>query len=1179
MARNCPQNSQVRSNNPGQAPGVATYNIEVAPDDAETLRNLAESTSVTTELHLNSVEFNYRALPPLQPAWELVEPRFHADPLTGFVSVGDPSEDDFEDMFEGMPSLQSVSDSSSEPEEPDKQAEETWLVVSGPRPSPRPRTDSTSESSAGACPIPVENDSIRVQEFDWDELDLPHTRAEGAEAYALGNVFELRAAEVLNRYRPYWDGASIEEEREFFLVHQMLALTYAVENTVSELEFFVTAAQLSNPNLDLPNAFQQMLRVICMPGDPDVLEGASEPLGDVMALVLERCLNEMIPWPKTHLRGESTMRFQCFQLRDVVEVQDHYLAVNVHIDCEKLRNPHLDFRDWYAHAALRAHHDRLLEMSSPSGEATDDFGSDLDSLFEEITYGQSLNEQWYAQTKPYLELNTTQRSGKSKQEPDDLILQRNAAAPRDLRRVIPEPIVVIVMINRHPARALLDTGSLSDFMSAKLAHQLGIETFELAKPMPLHLAVQGSHAKINYGCTAQLEYQDISSKCYFNIINLLNYNLILGTPFFFQHRVLAGFNPVKVVVGSSKPLPVEGKQACVLESRTAEVFADRLEAAQQELREYAAPICMDASDSPLPPLRTINHTIPLKDESKTYSWRPSKCPDALHPLWIEKCNAYLKSGCWQMSTTCNTSPMLLLTKPGTGVKGIPHRLRVVCDLRERNTNTHKVTSQLPDMDAILRRVSRKLYWTLIDGKDTYKQIRVEPSHVLRTAMMTPDGNMVSLVLQQGDCNAVATYQTLMNHIFAPYLGVFMDVYLDDIAVYSDTLEQHLEHVRLVIDILRKETLYLSASKLHFLCHEMKILGRIVDDHGIRMDPEKVDNVLSWKIPTNRELLWGFLGSVGYLADDIVTVRIPMGILSSLTGSESSFKWEFTHQRAFDEIKKLLHAHREHHRVPLDYSKDAPCIWLVTDGSHGGIAGVVTQGDDFRHGQVAAFFSAKLSSAQMNYPVHEIEMLAGIELMRRHRDILLGCSFTWVTDHKGLIHLLKQKNLSGHQARWLEHISEFDFTIEYVPGVENVLADALLRIYAHDQPGTVRAPSEYTQFDEEGNFSTVLQSFSISAPVSVDPESLMELERLDLPAVPTATAGGCVLRPRPPRPVAAPQMVATGHPGRQGKAPAVSSSQGGRKEDLEGASHLVSPPYKGREALTRSPTLAPPQKAP
>ncbi|THH17415.1 hypothetical protein EUX98_g9138 [Antrodiella citrinella] len=321
--------------------------------------------------------------------------------------------------------------------------------------------------------------------------------------------------------------------------------------------------------------------------------------------------------------------------------------------------------------------------------------------------------------------------------------------------------------------------------------------------------------------------------------------------------------------------------------------------------------------------------------------------------------------------------------------------------------------------------------------------------------------MVSLVLQQGDCNAVATYQNLMNHIFAPYLGVFLDVYLDDIMIYSDTIAEHVTHCQLAIDALKKEKLYLSSTKLKFLQRSMKVLGRIVDDDGIRMDPDKVDSVINWKPPTNKELLRGFLGSVGYLADDIATVRIPMGILSTLTGSESSFKWDFLHQRAFDEIKRLVNAHRKHSRVPLDYAPDADPIWLVTDGSVGGVAGVVSQGPTWNGGRVAAFFSAKLNSAQSNYPVHEIEMLAGVESMRRHRDILLGAHFTWITDHRGLTHLLSQRNLSGRQARWLERISEYDFEVKYVPGIENVLADALSRIYSHDAPASTGRVSDFT----------------------------------------------------------------------------------------------------------------------
>jgi hypothetical protein len=87
---------------------------------------------------------------------------------------------------------------------------------------------------------------------------------------------------------------------------------------------------------------------------------------------------------------------------------------------------------------------------------------------------------------------------------------------------------------------------------------------------------------------------------------------------------------------------------------------------------------------------------------------------------------------------------------------------------------------------------------------------------------------------------------------------------------------------------------------------------------------------------------------------------------------------------------------------------------VTDGYSSGVAGVVCQGQSWKTGKVAAFFSAKLNSAQQNYPVHEIKMLAGVEAMLRHRDILQGTHFKWVTDHKGLIHLLNQRNLSGRQ---------------------------------------------------------------------------------------------------------------------------------------------------------------------
>ena len=595
---------------------------------------------------------------------------------------------------------------------------------------------------------------------------------------------------------------------------------------------------------------------------------------------------------------------------------------------------------------------------------------------------------------------------------------------------------------------------------------------------------------MNTRASVKLEYQDISETRTFDIININNYDVILGTPWMYQHQICLGFNPARVVVGSDTALAINSGADTKLMSAGITVEEQQLEEIREELRTYADPLCKEMHETGLPPLRDINHTIPLIDEKKTYSWRPSRCPEALREQWTEKRDAYLKTGRWEITSAGNTVPMLLIPKPHTH----PPLLRTVFDLRERNKNTKRLTSPLPDMEGMLRRTASKPFRTMLDMKNAYEQIRVIPEHVPRTAVTTPDGNMVSHVLQQGDCNAPATYQALMNHLFSPYIGRFMDVYLDDIVIYSDSLMDHVKHVKSVLDILKREKLYLSRSKLHFIQPELKLLGRVIDEEGIRMDSTKVDSVLNWKVPTNRDLLRGFIGSVGYLADDIPGIRIPMGVLSSITGDTVPFRWGYTEQRAFEDVKLLVQRTQDHHRVPLTYTVGAPTIWMITDGCSTGISGLVSQGKDWKTAKVAAFYSAKLNPAQQNYPVHEIEMLAGIETMLRHTDILQGTRFKWLTDHKGLTHLLNQKNLSGRQARWLEKISAFDFEVVYIPGSENTLADALSRLYMNDSPGTTRSRAEFTQHDILDDDTLHITSEMVDIPVLAGIEARVATRR-------------------------------------------------------------------------------------
>jgi hypothetical protein len=461
-------------------------------------------------------------------------------------------------------------------------------------------------------------------------------------------------------------------------------------------------------------------------------------------------------------------------------------------------------------------------------------------------------------------------------------LQRNAASRKDKGRRMPKPIVVTVNINGHPCRALLDSGSLGDFMSSTLVDQLKLNRRLLEKPLTVQLAILGSRTRVNSFTEAWLQYQGIDEIRTFDIINVSSYDLILGTPWLWQHQVCLGFNKARVVIGSDEPLPfTKGADTKLLVSA---LYGDdeEVEQARQLLRDAAVPLCRTVAETELSPLWAINHKIPLIDEKKTYSWRSSRCPEAFRPQWAEKRDAYIKSGRWITTAASNMIPMMFILKPNKGDG--PPKLRTVFNLRERNKNTQRMTSPLPDMDGVLRHIAVHPWRSILDLQASFEQIRVDPEHVARNAATTPDGNFLSRVVMQGDCNAPATQQTLMVHLFSPYMGRFLDVYLDDIIIYSDTLKDHIDHVKLVFEILKRERMYLSKDKLQFLPDQLHVLGHIVGPNGIRMDAEKVDKVVNWKTPTNRDLLWVVNGTGNPRVSPAVPVPVPVKPVRATIGS-------------------------------------------------------------------------------------------------------------------------------------------------------------------------------------------------------------------------------------------------------------------------------------------------------
>jgi hypothetical protein len=306
-------------------------------------------------------------------------------------------------------------------------------------------------------------------------------------------------------------------------------------------------------------------------------------------------------------------------------------------------------------------------------EDSDGWGSDFEDDIPELVDLELVDEDEDASVDAAVPLHGVQVA-----QDKYASVQRNSARVKGVDdRLLPKPVVIQMKINDSPVRALIDSGSLGDFISSTIVDQLKLKRVILEKPLGLQLAVQGSRSKINSFVTVNCSYQNIRDSRRFDVANINDYDVILGTPWMYQHKVCIGLNPARIVIGSDKPLTItSGTDTKYLLGAAS--FSDDVINAQNELMRYAEPLCRKVDETELPPFRAINHTIPLIDENKVYQWRPSKCPEVFRSQWNEKRDAYIKSGWWKMTTARNTVPMLLIPKPHKP-KNAPE-LRTVIDL-------------------------------------------------------------------------------------------------------------------------------------------------------------------------------------------------------------------------------------------------------------------------------------------------------------------------------------------------------------------------------------------------------------------------------------------------------------------------------------------------------------------
>lgn len=364
--------------------------------------------------------------------------------------------------------------------------------------------------------------------------------------------------------------------------------------------------------------------------------------------------------------------------------------------------------------------------------------------------------------------------------------------------------------------------------------------------------------------------------------------------------------------------------------------------------------------------------------------------------------------------------------------------RYVIDFRHLNEVTKKHAYPLPNIDILLDQLAGSVVFSTLDLFSGYYQVPVAPEDKEKTGFITSNGLFQFRRMPFGLTNAPATFQAMMEVVLEEFLGKFVTVYIDDITVYSRSLEEHRTHIKLVCDALDRACLSVNLKKCQFFKTEVKILGFQVSSQGIAIDEGKIRLIQSLKEPKGVADLRSILGVLSWLrrfVPNFAKIAVP---LTSLLSKSAEWKWENEQEIALETLKKAFVENAV--LVFPDFSKPFD---LTTDASGKAIGAVLLQ-----EGKIVHCVSRALSAAERNYTTTEKECLAIVFAIKKLRYYLFGNQVTILTDHRCLTSVLKLKDPTGRIARWMLAISEISPQIKYIPGSLNALADRMSRLSVH-----------------------------------------------------------------------------------------------------------------------------------
>ena len=380
--------------------------------------------------------------------------------------------------------------------------------------------------------------------------------------------------------------------------------------------------------------------------------------------------------------------------------------------------------------------------------------------------------------------------------------------------------------------------------------------------------------------------------------------------------------------------------------------------------------------------------------------------------------------------------------------------RICVDYRLLNNVTKADAYPSANPEIILDNLNGKKYFTKMDAMKGYYQILLAFCARELTAFTCPLGLFEFIRMPFGLKNAPAIFQRLMDELLGDLKGKFLDVLMDDIIIYSNTFEEHIEHIRIVLTRLRDKGIALRFDKCSFACPELKFLGHIVNREGKRIDPSKIEAVCNFAPPTRKKQVRSFLGMAGFVRKYVKDFSKHTRLLTNLTRKEVperdiAMYWTPEHQAEFDYVKKLLV------EAPVLAHPDFDRPFIVeTDASDYAVGAVLLQEykdeDGKSFNRPVAYASAKLNDAQKNYDVTSREGLAIVWALDKFEHYLKRFPVTIVTDHCALSTTQTRRHAAQRIERWRQRIQEFMPIFVYRSGKLNHGADSMSRLERIDE---------------------------------------------------------------------------------------------------------------------------------